>query len=43
MMLEFARNVLGFADAQHAEYDPDASRLFVTPLDVRDGRAGRCA
>jgi CTP synthase (UTP-ammonia lyase) len=33
MILEFARNVLGFADAQHAEYDPDASRLFVTPLE----------
>jgi CTP synthase (UTP-ammonia lyase) len=32
MLLEFARNVLGFEDAQHAEYDPDASRLFVTPL-----------
>ncbi len=23
---------MGFADAQHAEYDPHASRLFVTPL-----------
>lgn len=32
MLLEFGRNVLGFEDAQHAEYDPDASRLFVTPL-----------
>jgi CTP synthase (UTP-ammonia lyase) len=32
MLLEFARGVLGFADAQHAEYDPYASRLFVTPL-----------
>jgi CTP synthase (UTP-ammonia lyase) len=32
MLLEFARNVLGFADAQHAEYDPYASLLFVTPL-----------
>jgi CTP synthase (UTP-ammonia lyase) len=32
MLLEFGRNVLGIADAQHAEYDPDASRLFVTPL-----------
>jgi CTP synthase (UTP-ammonia lyase) len=32
MLLEFARNVLGFADAQHAEYDPYATRLFVTPL-----------
>jgi CTP synthase (UTP-ammonia lyase) len=32
MLLEFARNVLGLTDAQHAEYDPYASRLFVTPL-----------
>lgn len=32
MLLEFGRNVLGVADAQHAEYDPYASRLFVTPL-----------
>jgi CTP synthase (UTP-ammonia lyase) len=32
MILEFARNVLGFADACHAEYDPGASRLFVSPL-----------
>jgi CTP synthase (UTP-ammonia lyase) len=33
MLLEFARNMLGFADAAHAEYDPYASRLFVTPLE----------
>jgi CTP synthase (UTP-ammonia lyase) len=32
MVLEFARNVLGFADARHAEYDPDASRLFISAL-----------
>jgi len=32
MLLEFGRNVLGVEDAQHAEYDPYASRLFVTPL-----------
>jgi hypothetical protein len=32
MILEFARNVLGFDDAQHAEYDPYASTLFITPL-----------
>jgi CTP synthase (UTP-ammonia lyase) len=32
MVLEYARNVLGFRDAQHAEYDPYASRLFVTRL-----------
>lgn len=32
IILEYARNVLGFKDAQHAEYDPYASRLFVTAL-----------
>jgi CTP synthase (UTP-ammonia lyase) len=32
IVLEYARNVLGFADAQHAEYDPYASRLFVSEL-----------
>jgi len=32
MVLEYARNVLHFRDAQHAEYDPYASRLFVTRL-----------
>jgi CTP synthase (UTP-ammonia lyase) len=32
MILEFARNVLCFADAEHAEYDPDASRLFISAL-----------
>jgi CTP synthase (UTP-ammonia lyase) len=32
MVLEYARNVLGFEDAAHAEYDPDASRLFLMPL-----------
>ena len=32
MVLEYARNVLGFRDAQHAEYDPYASMLFVTQL-----------
>lgn len=31
-VIEFARNVLGFADAQHAEYDADASLLFVNEL-----------
>lgn len=30
--IEYARNVLGFDDAQHAEHDPYASRLFVTEL-----------
>jgi CTP synthase (UTP-ammonia lyase) len=32
VVLEYARNVLGLTDAQHAEYDPYASLLFVTPL-----------
>lgn len=32
VVLELARNVLGVEDAQHAEYDPNASTLFVTPL-----------
>jgi CTP synthase (UTP-ammonia lyase) len=31
-VIEYARNVLGFADAQHAEYDPNASLLFVSAL-----------
>lgn len=33
MILEYARNVLHFPDAQHAEYDPYASRLFVSRLE----------
>jgi CTP synthase (UTP-ammonia lyase) len=32
MVIEYARHVLGFEDAQHAEYDPYASRLFVSEL-----------
>lgn len=32
MVIEYARNVLDIQDAQHAEYDPYASQLFVTPL-----------
>jgi CTP synthase (UTP-ammonia lyase) len=32
MILEFARNVLAFTDAGHAEYDPGASRLFISAL-----------
>lgn len=32
IILEYARNVLGFRDAQHAEYDPYASQLFVSEL-----------
>lgn len=31
-VLEYARHVLKFEDAQHAEYDPDASLLFVSEL-----------
>jgi CTP synthase (UTP-ammonia lyase) len=30
--LEYARNVLGLDDADHAESNPGASRLFITPL-----------
>lgn len=32
VVLEYARNILGFADAAHAEYDPYASELFITAL-----------
>jgi CTP synthase (UTP-ammonia lyase) len=32
LMIEYARNVMGLADAAHAESDPYASCLFVTPL-----------
>jgi CTP synthase (UTP-ammonia lyase) len=32
LVIEFARNVLGLADVQHAEYDPYGSTLIVTPL-----------
>jgi CTP synthase (UTP-ammonia lyase) len=32
MVIEYARNVLGMREAQHAEYDPNASELFITPL-----------
>lgn len=53
LVLEYARNVMGLVEAAHAEYDPDASVLFVTPLScslrgqtfavrvVADSRAGR--
>jgi CTP synthase (UTP-ammonia lyase) len=33
MVLEYARNVLGFKDAQHGEYDVYASDLFVSELE----------
>jgi CTP synthase (UTP-ammonia lyase) len=32
VVIEYARNVLGLVDAQHAEYDPSASRLLITAL-----------
>jgi len=32
IVLEYARNVLGFKDAYHAEYDPYASTLFISQL-----------
>ena len=32
VVLEYARNVLGFSDAAHAEYDPYASDLFISAL-----------
>ena len=32
-VLEYARNVLGWADAQHGELVPDAERAVITPLD----------
>ncbi len=31
-VIEYARNVMGFTDAAHAESDPYASCLFITPL-----------
>lgn len=32
IVIEYARHVLGFADAAHAEYDPYASTLFISRL-----------
>ena len=32
IILEYARNVLEFADAHHAEYNPYASNLFISEL-----------
>lgn len=32
MVIEYARNALGLVDAQHAEYDPYASELFISEL-----------
>jgi CTP synthase (UTP-ammonia lyase) len=31
-IIEYARNVLGWVDAEHAESAPDAARLVITPL-----------
>lgn len=33
VVIEYARNVLGVSDAEHAEYDPTASQLFITALE----------
>jgi len=32
IMIEYARNILGIKDANHAEYDPYASDLFISEL-----------
>ena len=32
IVIEYARNVLGYKDAQHAEYDPYSSNLFISAL-----------
>jgi len=32
LLIEYARNVMGITDASHAESDPYASCLFITPL-----------
>src|ERR1039458_4549578 len=32
LVIEYARNVMGLKDAEHAESSPDASCLFITPL-----------
>jgi CTP synthase (UTP-ammonia lyase) len=32
VIIEYARNVLGFDDAHHPQYDPHAANLFVMPL-----------
>lgn len=42
MILEYARNVLGFKDAQHAEYDPYASNLFISQLTCSLWPGGPC-
>mgnify|MGYP005864941469 CR=1 FL=1 len=32
VILEIAQNILGFKDAEHAEYDPYGSKLFISEL-----------
>lgn len=32
IVVEYARNIIGIADAQHAEYEPLDGTLFITPL-----------
>jgi len=32
VIMEIARNILGFKDAEHAEYDPYSSKLFISKL-----------
>ena len=32
LVIEYARNIMGFSEAAHAETDPGASCLFITPL-----------
>ena len=39
LIIEYARNVLGFDEAQHAEYDPYSSELLISELSC--SRAGK--
>lgn len=32
IIIEYARNVLGYKNAAHAEYDPNSDNLFISPL-----------
>ena len=40
-IIEYARNVLGWADAEHAETAPNAARPVITPLSLRARRENR--
>ncbi|MDF2565786.1 MAG: hypothetical protein K0Q53_2190 [Massilibacillus sp.] len=40
-VLEYARNKLGLHDAQHTEYDPNASNLIITALSCLIGKTGK--